>query len=84
MSDAIFGVMIGAGATLAGAIVQLWFSTRQRERERYMQLRRDVYLSAAEGLAASVEYLNQHARTDIPFGKAVAPLEWLGGFSRRT
>lgn len=64
--------MIGAGATLAGAIVQLWFSTRQRERERYMQLRRDVYLSAAEGLAASVEYLNQHARTDIPFGKAVA------------
>jgi hypothetical protein len=80
MSDAIVGVLIGAGATLAGAMVQLWFSTRQRERERYMQLRRDVYLSAAEGLAASVEYLNQHARTDIPFGKAVTPsgmVAWL-------
>jgi len=73
MSDALIGVLIGASATLAGAIVQLWFSTRQRERERYMQLRRDVYLAAAEGLAASVDHLNQHARADIPFGKAVAP-----------
>lgn len=78
MSDTILGVLIGAGAALAGSLVQLWFSTRQRERERYMQLRRDVYLSAAEGLAASVEYLSQHARTDIPFGKAVAPSAMVG------
>lgn len=39
-----------------------------------MQLRRDVYLEAAEGLAALLEYLQQTARTDVPFGKAEASL----------
>jgi hypothetical protein len=74
MSVALIGVLIGAVATLAGSAVQLWFSARQRERDRHMQLRRDVYLGAAEGLAGFIEYLNQHARADIPFGKAALPV----------
>jgi len=38
-----------------------------------MQLRRDVYLEAAEGLAAILDFLIQSARPDVPLGKAAAP-----------
>lgn len=72
MSFAIVGVLIGTATTLAVLAVQLWFNARQRERERHMQLKRDVYLEAAEGLAGTVEYVMQHTRTDLPLG-AVSP-----------
>src|SRR5260221_11700671 len=74
MSSALIGVLIGAAVALASLSIQLWFGARQRERDRYMQLRRDVYLEAAEGLAALLEYLQQTARTDVPFGKAETSL----------
>jgi len=74
MSPTLIGVLIGATATLASISLQLWFSSRQRERDRYMQLRRDVYLEAADGLAALLEYLQQSARVDISFGKAETSL----------
>lgn len=87
MSTQLIGVMLGVGATLIGIVatligiaIQLRFNARQRERERQMQLRRDVYLEAAEGIAGSVEYLMQHSRTDVPLGAVPAPKErpgWL-------
>lgn len=73
LSQALIGVLVGALVTLAGSVLQLWFNKRQRERERQMQLRRDVYLEAAEGLAAILDYLNQHGRVDVPLGKASPP-----------
>lgn len=70
MSQTLIGIFVGATVTVVALAVQLWFSARQRERDRYMQLRRDVYLEAAEGIAGTVEYLYQNARTDVPFGTA--------------
>lgn len=72
MSSALMGVLIGTATTLAVLAGQLWFNARQRERDRHMQLKRDVYLEAAEGLAGTVEYVMQHTRTDVPLG-AVSP-----------
>lgn len=72
--------LIGIVATLLGIRMQLRFNARQRERERQMQLRRDVYLEAAEGIAGSVEYLMQNSRIDAPLGSIPAPKErpgWL-------
>ena len=37
-----------------------------------MQLRRDVFLEAAEGLAGAIEQLFQNARTDVPLGSPPA------------
>jgi hypothetical protein len=80
MSSTLIGVVLGVAATLAGIAVQLLFNARQRERDRYMQLRRDVYFEASEGLAGAVDYLFQHARTDVALGAVPAPKErpgWL-------
>ena len=70
MAPTLIGVLIGAAAALASITLQLWFNSRQRERDRYMQLRRDVYFEAAEGLAGMLEFLQQNTRTDVPLGKA--------------
>lgn len=80
MSSALIGVLIGTATTLAVLAVQLWFNARQRERDRHMQLKRDVYLEAAEGLAATVDYVMQNTRADIPLGGVKPPNErpgWL-------
>jgi hypothetical protein len=57
----IFEVLIGGVIGVAGALGGTWLQNRhdskQRERERQMALRRDVYLQAAEGLAGLQEYL---------------------------
>jgi len=64
MTPALLGVLIGASATLAASTLQLWFTSRQRERDRYMQLRRDAYFETADGLANGVAYLAQIGRAD--------------------
>lgn len=66
MNPTLIGVLIGAAATLSASFLQLWFNTCQRERERYMQLRRDAYFESADGLASGLAYLSQFSRTDTP------------------
>jgi hypothetical protein len=73
LTGVLAGALIGATAALGGTALQLWASARQRERERHMQLRRDVYLEAAAGLAAFLDFLNQYGRADVPLGKAALP-----------
>jgi len=73
VTPALIGVLTGAAATLVGISVQLWFNARQRERDRFMQLRRDAYFEAADGLAAALLYLSQVARADQPLGTAPPP-----------
>ena len=80
MVSALVGVLIGTATTLSVLAVQLWFNARQRERDRHMQLKRDVYLEASEGLAGTVEYIFQNTRTDLPLGAVKLPNErpgWL-------
>jgi uncharacterized small protein (DUF1192 family) len=80
MSPTLVGVLIGTATTLAVLAVQLWFNARQRERDRHMQLKRDVFLEAAEGLAGTVSYVMEHTRTDLPLGSVKPPTDrpgWL-------
>ena len=69
----VIGVLIGVAGTLAVSALQFWFNRHQRERDRLMQLRRDVYLEAADGLAATVDYMTQQARLGEPLGNAALP-----------
>jgi hypothetical protein len=69
MSEAVIGVLIGAFVGFAGVAAQLWRDAKQRERERLMQLRRDVFLEAAEGVSGSQQFFFRFANTDIPFSK---------------
>ena len=69
MSEAILGVIVGAILCFGGVAAQLWHDAKQRERERLMQLRRDVFLEAAEAVAGSQQFFFRFANTDIPFGK---------------
>ena len=73
MTPTLIGVVIGAVATLLGSALTLWFNKQQRERERQMQLRRDVYLEVASGLATTLDYMQQNGRADIPIGKVNPP-----------
>src|SRR3978361_2153507 len=70
ISPALGGVALGSAAALAGTSLQLWSNAHQRERDRKMQLKRDVYFEATDGLAALLEYLQQSSRSDTAFGKA--------------
>lgn len=74
MSEALWGVVVGGLLGFVGVAVQLWHTSRQQRSERLMQLKRDVYLAAAEGLADVPSALFRFANTNIPFDK-------LGDFS---
>src|SRR5688500_4484802 len=66
---AIWAGIIGALLTLLGVNMQLRYNSRERERDRQMQLRRDVYLEAAEGLAASTDFLFRFTNISIPLAQ---------------
>lgn len=65
------GAVVGALGAMGGSWLQSRHDRGQRERERVMALRRDVYLEAAEGLAGFPHYLVGLANADVP----VASLE---------
>lgn len=65
----VWSGILGAMLALLGVNLQLRYNAKERERERQMQLRRDVYLEAAEGVAGSMDYFFRHARADIPLGQ---------------
>ena len=64
--DGIWGVIVGSLLTFIGVGRQLRHDSKQRERERQMQLRRDVYLEAAEGVAGSIDYYFRFINPDLP------------------
>ncbi len=68
MSITLFPAAIAAVVSLCIFGVTQLVAARQRERDRQLQLRRDVYMEAAIGLAASFDSLRQHARPDVPLG----------------
>ncbi len=71
--EGIWGVLIGSSLAFGGTYVatrqQLRHDTEQRERERKMQLRRDVFLEAAEAVAGTTEFFMKFANLDIGFGE---------------
>jgi hypothetical protein len=69
----LIGALIGAFAALTASWFQNRHDAKQRERERLMSLRRDVYLEAAEGIAGAPLYLVGFANADVPV-ESLAPL----------
>ena len=81
--EAIWGVILGSVLAFGGTFVGLWLQlkhdAKQRERERRMQLRRDVFLEAAEGVAGSADYFMRFANVGVPL-KDLGTSEARGGW----
>lgn len=69
VSETLWGVLIGGLLGFVGVAAQLWHTTRQQKTDRLMQMKRDVYLAAAEGLAEAQSALFRFANTNVPFNK---------------
>jgi hypothetical protein len=74
--EGIWGVIIGSvlafTGTYAATRAQLRHDAAQRELDRKMQLRKEVFLEAAEGVAGT-EYFTRLANTEIPLTDVSAP-----------
>ncbi len=57
----VIGVIVGGLLALIPVWLQLRHATKERERERQMALRRDVYLLAMQQIAKMLDYLE-----DVP------------------
>jgi hypothetical protein len=97
MPESIWGVIVGSLLTLLGVRLQLQSEARHRERDRKMQLRRDVFLQALEGVAGTQQFFFRFANPAIAVDKidtssgnagwlnklhAVATFETIKAFSR--
>lgn len=76
----IVPVATGSLITLIGVGLHSWFESdrlkkklqhdaEQREKERQMDLRREVFLGAAEALGRQSEYINLYSKVDFDFWK---------------
>lgn len=65
----IIGIIIGAALSLIPLLLRLKHDSREREKERQMSLRRDVYLSAAEKIGQQLSYLTSFYLTKDPLPK---------------
>lgn len=95
LPEVVWAALGGSGLTLLGVWLQnLWEGKRlrqrlqhdeaQRNRERQIQLRRDIYLEAADSAVKAQRILADIARVDRPvaeLGGVVAPLD-LAGLSK--
>jgi hypothetical protein len=74
--EGIWGVIIGSVLAFTGTFAATWLQLRhdaaQRELDRKMQLRKEVFLEAAEGVA-STDYFMNLANTEIPVNEITAP-----------
>ena len=55
--DVVWAALMGSALTLLGVFLQLLYQGRQRNRDRELSLRRDVYLPAMESLTAALDYI---------------------------
>jgi hypothetical protein len=76
------GASIGAAAGLFGSWLHNQHDARQRERERLMALRRDVYLQAAEGIAGHQHFMAALTNTEADVG--TTPLQGPPGWQNKT
>jgi hypothetical protein len=63
--DVVWAALGASGLTLLGVFVQLRHDAKQRDKERQMRLRRDVYLPAAEQLTATISYIAKLPNVDL-------------------
>lgn len=65
----LFGVWLQSRSEAKRLRLQLEHDAKQREKERQMDLRREVFLGAAEALGKQVEYINLFSKTDFDYWK---------------
>lgn len=82
--EGLWGVLLGSllafGATYVATRRQLLHDAEQRERDRKMSLRRDVFLEVADGLAGTTDYFFKFANADVPLvelGASTQKYGWL-------
>lgn len=73
--DVVWAAIGGSGLTLLGVFVQMRHDAKQRNKEREMSLRRDVYLPAAEQLAAAINYLAKLPNVDFDEQGKMEPIQ---------
>src|SRR5438270_7030456 len=69
MSEQLWAVVIGGLVAVVPLTIQIINERLQRKRERQLQLRRDVYLHAAEALGGSLDDFFQITRADTALGE---------------
>jgi|GEM_PF-5237116 len=69
MLDQLWGVVVGGLVAVIPLTIQLINERLQRRRERQIQLRRDVYLQAAEALGGTLDDFFRITRADTPLGE---------------
>ncbi len=70
--DNLLAVLVGALAAIIPITIQLRHDARQRERERQLNLRRDIYLEVAEAMGRIQELLSSFPRLDLEFKDLIA------------
>lgn len=82
--EAIWGVLLGAalafGGTFLATRLQLRHDAHQRERDRKMNLRRDIFLEAADAVAGTTDIFFKFANIDRPLSEptlSVSKPGWL-------
>jgi hypothetical protein len=65
----LFGVWLQSRSEAGRLKRQLQHDAEQREKERQMDLRREVFLGAAETLGRQSEYINLFSKVDFDFWK---------------
>ncbi len=80
--DVIWGIIIGSLLTWIGIYLQLKHDSREKEKERKMSLRRDVYLLAAEKFGQELSYLMNFFQTSKPspegYHEAITQIDMIG------
>lgn len=66
MPAELWAVLVGGAIALVPLTIQLSYDRAQKKHERRLQLRRDIYLEAAEALAGSLDDFFQMTRADEP------------------
>lgn len=69
----VVGVIVGAAIAWIGVCLQLRHDSKQKEKERQMALRQDVYLCAAKEIGKLLEYLANFYDTSEPSPKEYTP-----------
>lgn len=81
--EILVGGAIGVVGALGGSWLQNRYDAKQRERERQLSLRRDVYLEAAEGLAGLQEYLGGMADPARPMDQLAQAIKGRPGWQNK-
>ena len=73
--DVVWAAVGASIITLLGVFAQLKHDAKQRNREREMQLRREVYLPAAEHMAATISYIGKLPNIDFDIHGETEPIQ---------